>query len=120
MPVMNQVLDSVDRDIETLLANVACGTCLEEVYNQWMICLRKSAQINLHPEFIARGRQAWLISVFPIKFLILPPGYTGPIFNFNGLMTPRYQTLISKDNTLPIKARKTNVLTYGELFLFQQ
>lgn len=119
MPIMHQILDTTERDIETLLTNAACGTCLEEVYNDWLICIRKSAQLNLHPELIARERQAWLISVFPVKYLILPAEYSGPVFNFNGLLTPRYQTLILKDATLPIKSRKTNVLTYGK-FLFIQ
>ena len=115
--MMNQLLDSSEWTVDTLLKNMECGTCLDEIYNDWMICHRKNSELNLHPEYLSRPRQSWYLSIFPLKWLEIPSNYNGPIVDFAGLLKPKVRTLFLKNPALPTKSRKTAMITYGECIL---
>ena len=112
----HQHLDSTDWTTDMIVNNMACGTCLDHVFNHWMVCFRKSAMINLHPDYCDRSRQCWFIAMQPIKYLIIPPTYRGPIFEFNGLCKPQMRPFILKDPALPTKNRNVSMITYGKTY----
>ena len=91
MTVMHQYLEPTIWDADMIVKNMACETCNREVFNYWHVCERKAATINLHPEYCSRSRQCWFVAMLPMKYLVVPDNYTGPIFDFNGLHTPLLQ-----------------------------
>jgi len=116
MDLVQPVMDDELWDVETLQRLLECYTCSVQVYNPWLICTRKFAEINLHPEYLSRMRQWWYVAMLPLKFLILPDEYTGLIVKFKGMFTPRVLEMTSKDPAVPIKLRKSKVVAFGELF----
>ena len=118
MGIMHQVIDQNEWTPETIIKSLQCGTCLNEVYNCWLVCIRKSASLNLHPEYLCRTRQTWYLAMQPLKFLILPDSYSGFVFPFNGLLQPKSHQITLPDSTLPSSMRKTTILSYGKSFLF--
>ena len=118
MDLVQPVMDDELWDVETLQRLLECYTCSAQVYNPWLICTRKFAEINLHPEYLSRMRQWWYVAMLPIKFLVIPDEYSGFIVKFNGVFAPRVLEMSSKDPAVPIKMRKSKVVAFGELFLF--
>ena len=116
MSLMPNLLDSEEWSLETILKSLECGTCMDEVFNHWYVCFRKSASLNLHPEYLSRTRQYWFVAVLPLKFLILPLDYAGFIFNFNGLLMPKLRSLLK--STGPKHQRKIDCISYGEFIIF--
>ena len=113
---MPHLIESEEWTIETILKSLECNTCMDEVYNHWYVCFRRSASLNLHPEYLSRTRQYWFVAVLPLKYLIIPDNYIGFIFNFNGHLTPKLRSLILSNQPKPL--RKTDYISYGELFIF--
>ena len=116
MSLMPNLLDSEEWSLETIWKSLECGTCMDEVFNHWYVCFRKSASLNLHPEYLSRTRQYWFVAVLPLKFLILPLDYAGFIFNFNGLLMPKLRSLLK--STGPKHQRKIDCISYGEFIIF--
>ena len=100
-------------DADTLVRNRACETCNQESFNHWQVCVRKSAAVNLHVEYVARSRQCWFVAMLPMKYLIVPAGYTGPVFDFKGLEKPLLRTFTLPDTSLPKNARQAWLLSLG-------
>ena len=115
MSLMPNVMDSEEWSIETLLKSLECGTCMDQVYNHWYVCFRRSASLNLHPEYIARTRQYWFVAMLPQKYVILPLNYTGFIFKFNGHLVPKLHSLMKTHGPKPL--RKIDYISYGEFLL---
>ena len=114
MTMMHQQLDSTEWDAETIVRNMDCDTCTAEVINTWHVCKRLYAMVNLHPDYCCRDRQYWFVAMLPLKFLILPENYSGPVFAFNGLHQPQIRPFTLKDPALPLKSRKAYLLSYGK------
>ena len=114
---MPQVSDPAEWDIEELLQSLRCDTCLDEVFNTWLVCLRRFSMLNLHPEYISRTRQYWFVAMLPLKYLILPQDYTDFLFSFNGLLLPKLRTRTLSDPLLPKFKRKADFITYGKHLL---
>ena len=117
MGIMHQILDPTEWSVDALLKSLECHTCLDEVYNPWMVCTRKGSSVNLHPEYIGRKRQNWLVAIFPLKFLIIPESYKGFIVHFNGLLQPKIRPMTLPNSSLPYKHRQTSILSYGKYLL---
>ena len=116
MDLVQPLLDDAEWDVETLQRALECFTCSTHAYNAWLICTRKYAEVNLHPEYTSRMRQFWFIAMLPLKYLILPPEYVGLVVKFLGVFSPRILEMTSKDPAVPIKLRKSKVIAYGESF----
>ena len=117
MDIMPQVSDPSEWDIEDLLKSLRCDTCLDEIFNNWLVCLRRFSMLNLHPEYVSRSRQYWFVAMLPLKFLILPQEYANFLFSFNGLLLPKMRTRTLSDPQLPKKKRTANFITYGKHLL---
>ena len=116
MDLVQPLLDDDEWSVETIQNALECFTCRDQAYNHWLVCVRKFASINLHPEYTSRLRQVWFIAMQPIKYLIIPDRYSGPIFEFGGTFAPISRNITSRDPTLPRHSRTSNVITYGEHF----
>lgn len=114
MDLVQPVMDDELWDVETLQRLLECYTCSAQVYNPWLICTRKFAEVNLHPEYLSRMRQWWYIAMLPLKFLVIPPEYAGFLVKFNGVSTLRVLEMTSKDPAVPIALRKSKVVAFGE------
>ena len=114
MAIMPHLVDSDEWTIETILKSLECGTCMDEVYNHWYVCFRRSSSLNLHPEYVARSRQYWFVAIVPLKYLVLPENYTGFIFKFNGHLTPKIRSFITPNR--PKHLRETKFISYGEFY----
>ena len=112
MSITHQYLVPEVWDADTIVRNLACDTCHSETYNHWHVCVRKGAAINLHPEYLSRSRQCWFVAMLPIKYLIVPTDYTGPVFEFNGLHTPLLQQYTSLNTAVP-RTKQPLLLSYG-------
>ena len=118
MNVVQPLLDENEWDVDSILKAFECSTCLDQAFNHWLICPRKTSEINLHPEYLSRWRQTWYVAMLPVKYLVLPETYIGPVFEFGGMFTPRQRSYISKDSTLPRDAKTINFISYGKFILF--
>ncbi len=118
MALMAGLMDDNLWDVETLMNQLACYTCHNELYNTWQVCLRRSAAINLHPEYTSRARQCWFISMNTVKFFVVPEDYDGPIFDFNGFFCPQQRPMTLANPKLPAKKRKSTLISYGIFFYF--
>lgn len=118
MDLVQPLLDDSTWDATTLQRSLECYTCSIQVYNHWLVCVRKNSAVNLHPNYTSRNRQPWFVALLPVKYLIIPPEYVGFIFKFNGVFTPRILNVISQDPAVPIKLRESKAVLYGESFLF--
>ena len=120
MNVVQPLLDDAEWNVDAILNSLSCATCLDQAYNHWLICPRKTSEINLHPEYCSRMRQTWFVAMLPIKYLILPETYIGPTFDFGGMFQPRLRDYISSDPTLPRDAKKIEFISYGKYFIISK
>ena len=114
MDLVQPLLDDSEWDIKTIQKTLECFTCHTQAYNHWQVCVRKFAMVNLHPEYVSRVRQVWYVAMLPVKFMILPDGYSGPVFDFGGLFTPKVREMETADPTVPRQERISKVITYGK------
>ena len=114
MDLVQPLLTDDEWNIETIQRALECFTCHTQAYNHWQVCVRKFAMVNLHPEYTSRDRQVWYVAMLPVKFLILPSGYSGPIFEFGGNFTPQEREMESADPAVPRLSRTSKVITYGK------
>ena len=114
MDLVQPLLDDSTWDSTTLRRALECYTCSIQVYNHWLVCIRKCSAVNLHPSYTSRRRQWWFVAMLPVKYLIIPPDYLGSVFKFEGVFSPRILNMTSNDPAVPIKLRDTKAILYGE------
>ena len=122
--------------IKQLRQDKRCEICFSFDLNPWLTCIRKTALCNLHPGFISRPRQMFLLVLQITKYLPIPVSYNGPYFQFLGPLqksaeptnsrlnfyTPqsyknpgvRIEKDTTVDATLPRTIQQAPVVAYGK------
>ena len=125
--------------IKQLRQDKRCEICFSFDLNPWLTCIRKTALCNLHPGFISRPRQLFLLVLQITKYLPIPLSYNGPYFKFLGPLQKRAEPTNSRlnfytpqsyknpgvrvekdttvDATLPRPIQQAPIVAYGEFFV---
>ena len=114
MGLMAPLMDDNLWDVDTILKNLSCYTCNQECYNDWHVCLRRSASVNLHPNYCSRERQFWFVGMVAAKYFGIPENYDGPIYKFNGLLSPVIRPMMLSNPVLPRTQKKSKLISYGK------
>ena len=103
--------------LDELKNSLVCNTCLLELNNWWHVCLRRSCAINLHPEYLSRGRQMFFMVIQILKYLPVPTSYYGPIIHFKGPHKPIVQDNPRSNSGLPKYLQPKKLIRCGEYFI---
>ena len=99
-------------------------SCYHNVVNTWAPCIRRSAQINLHPNLTSRCRQMWYLVIQLLKYCNMTPQFaTDETFTFKGETELHYHTYspTSADrrdllSNVPRRLQTANIVTRGMLY----
>ena len=74
--LMANTMDSRQWTVNEMISSLKCYSCFHNVVNTWAPCVRRSAQVNLHPSLTSRCRQIWFLVMQLLK-------YCNPIAQFD-------------------------------------
>ena len=96
--IMAGTLDSRQWTVNELISSVKCYSCFHNVVNTWAPCIRRSAQVNLHPNLTSRCRQMWFLIMQLLKFCNSEAQFdTDEEFKFLGENSLQYHTYSPTD-----------------------
>ena len=116
---MANTLSSIPWTIDEIISSLRYNSCYEQFINHWSPCIRRSAQVNLHPGLTSRKRQLWYLIMQFKKFLRSGQIYKGDEkYEFKGENTVNYHFYIPNTRkilpNIPIQFQKTTIITRGK------
>ena len=89
--LMAGTLDSRLWTVNELIQSIRCYGCYHNIVNTWAPCIRRSSQINLHPNLTSRCRQMWYLTTQLLKYCNMETQFKcDETFTFKGETALRY------------------------------
>ena len=122
--LMANTMDSRLWTVNELTSSLRCYSCYHNMVNTWAPCIRRSAQINLHPSLTSRCRQMWFLIMQLLKYCDTSPHFeSDETFEFLGENSVRYHTYRSTDadrrdllSVVPKRFQTSKIVARGILF----
>ena len=124
--LMAGTLDSRQWTVNELISSLRCYSCYHNVVNTWAPCVRRSAQINLHPNLTSRCRQMWFLVMQLLKYCNIEAKFdSDENYAFTSETTLQYNTYRPSEaerrdllSNVPKRLQTSKIVSRGKLFSF--